>query len=411
MPSGSQRDQGLDPPVGEQQAQRSPGQEEDQRLGEHLAQQPHPVGAESRPQRDLPLSGRHPGQQEVRHVRAGDQQDEADEDEQDQESRADLFDLELREGDQQGAPAGVGVRILPFEPAGDRRHLRPRLLHADSRLQAAQDHEVVGSAPLLRGVHRQRQPDLAPGRQLHSRGSDADHRAGFAIQRHGAPDDAGIGAETPPPEPLGEHHHPFAAHPVLAGVEPPPEDRLHLQGAKEVRRHPGSLERLGAVPRRQVERPGLSATSPWNDRLWRRRVLEVRHRDAESRKPGLGVLRHHDDQLVRLRIGQRLQQHAVDDAEDRAVGTDPQSQREQSGQGSSGALRQGAQPETDIFPKTAQEKPPESVRTPGILSRSDRGRRGSGGDRVGNRGAGRPPRTGRCRGAGSPSRARPGRGR
>jgi hypothetical protein len=51
------------------------------------------------------------------------------------------------------------------------------------------------------------------------------------------------------------------------------------------------------------------------------------------------------DQLIRLRIRQRLQQHAVDDAEDGGVGADADRQGQD---GDSGEHRQLDQPPQDV---------------------------------------------------------------
>ena len=58
-------------------------------------------------------------------------------------------------------------------------------------------------------------------------------------------------------------------------------------------------------------------------------------------------------QLIAVAMRQRLQQHAVDDAEDRRVGADPQSQRQHERQGVARRMRQAAQGKTEVSPKSA----------------------------------------------------------
>ena len=57
-------------------------------------------------------------------------------------------------------------------------------------------------------------------------------------------------------------------------------------------------------------------------------VVELLDRDAEVRLIGRGGRLLDQHQPIAVLVGQRLEQHAVDDAEDGGVGADPETQRQ-----------------------------------------------------------------------------------
>jgi hypothetical protein len=78
-------------------------------------------------------------------------------------------------------------------------------------------------------------------------------------------------------------------------------------------------------------------------------VVEIGHRDAhvgDLIRPFRG-----EDEPVRLRIGQRAQQHAVDDREDGGVGADAQRQRQHRDGGEAGAARELPRPVPQVLPQ------------------------------------------------------------
>src|SRR5215218_1360535 len=83
-------------------------------------------------------------------------------------------------------------------------------------------------------------------------------------------------------------------------------------------------------------------------------VVEVRRRDAEAGKAKLGRALQEHDQPVRLRIRQRIEEHAVDHAEDGGVGPDTQGQGQHREKGRSWIADQGAHAEAYVFPDVFQ---------------------------------------------------------
>src|SRR6266403_5011691 len=57
------------------------------------------------------------------------------------------------------------------------------------------------------------------------------------------------------------------------------------------------------------------------------------------------------DQLLRMRHGERAQQDRVEDAEDRGIGSDPQSKRQDRNQSEAWVFRQYAQRESQVLPE------------------------------------------------------------
>ena len=124
-PREARRRQGLQEiraPRRDQQAGGAADQAEQQAFGQHLAQQSAPPGAERRPNRQLALPRGRAGEQQVRDVGAGDQQDEAHRTEQDDQRPLDVtHDLLVHRHE---ADTDPGVHwILFLQPRGDGVHL------------------------------------------------------------------------------------------------------------------------------------------------------------------------------------------------------------------------------------------------------------------------------------------------
>ena len=226
------------------------------------------------------------------------------------------------------AAAGVGAGMDVREAGAEGGHAGARLLQGHAGPEPAHGHHAVVPTvvPILADEH-QRGPHVAPaGGKLELGRQDADHRAGTSVQRDLASDDVGLAPEPPRPEAVAKHRHPVPARLVLMGKKRPPQEGLHAEGPKEVRRHRDGVQKLGAAGRRgqsghAVEVPGqrledVAACLP---------VDVVARRDQE-RGRRIGLL--HGHQPVRLGVRQRPQQHGVHEAEDGRVRADPDPQRE-----------------------------------------------------------------------------------
>ena len=165
--------------------------------------------AEGAANRQLLLPRGRARQQQVGDVGAGDQQHETDGAEQNQQRARDIADDLLVHRHQPHAEPCIG-RILAFEPRGDPIHVRLRGAARDARAQAADDRQPERAARL----HQLREPfrgcKWRPELRFLGVGEafrhDADHLVRHAVEHHRAPDDSGIAAKSPLPEPVREDH-------------------------------------------------------------------------------------------------------------------------------------------------------------------------------------------------------------
>ena len=197
-------------------------------------------------------------------------------------------------------------------------------------LQPADQIEEVAAAGVgeVRRVDRERPPDLDL-RVVHvvAARHDADDLLGTVVDLDVLPDDAGIAAVGPLPELVREDRHRRRVRHRVGRGEPAARQRLHVQ-----RRHQlGRDQRRDRTARRlRVEVDGANRVGA--DRGERLVVVaeldELRQRHPELVEPEPRELAGDVLQPIRLRIGQRPQQHAVDDAEHRRVGADAERERQ-----------------------------------------------------------------------------------
>ena len=115
---------------GERDSERPSQEGEGQALDQELAGDAGAAGPEGGPHRDLLLAGERPGQKEVGHVRARDEEDECHGAREHQEGEAHVAHHLLEKGhDAEGEPSvrRVHVGVVAAQASGDRVHLRLRL--------------------------------------------------------------------------------------------------------------------------------------------------------------------------------------------------------------------------------------------------------------------------------------------
>src|SRR2546426_647493 len=155
------------------------------------------------------------------------------------------------------APAGVEVGSVRLELARDAGHFGLGALDRDAVPEPADRHRVAAVARPVRPVERHRLPVLlvaqrhwAEGRRHHA--DDARRPAG---DRHRAPHDGPVGAETTPPQSLTEDDDPRAVGPRFLCAEGAAEQWRGAEDAEEVRRHRAALHLLGLVTGEGETRP------------------------------------------------------------------------------------------------------------------------------------------------------------
>ena len=165
----------------------------------------------------------------------------------------------------------------------------------------------------------------------HSRRQDADHLVRLVVEQQVAAEDGGVAAEVALPGGVAQHHHARRAGLVFFGAERAAKERLDAEHGEVIGRHVAAVE----AHRLTVHRDGRGGERLGGQGL-ERPVLplqldEVAGRGRVAGGGGRRLPDAHDP--LRVREWQRLEQHAVDQAEHRRVGTDAERQHPDGDQG------------------------------------------------------------------------------
>ena len=191
-------------PEREHEAAAAPDEGQDEVLGQELPHEPAPAGSGGRAQGELLLPRRARGQQQVRDVGAGDEQDEADRAQQEREHVLGAAEEGLLDGDEARALAsGFLAPGLEHVPA-DRGDLGLGRRHRDPRLQASDDGDPARLGNLAEVVRGPEGDAVFPGHELESRRHHPDHRPRLAVHVEGRPDDVVLAAEAALPRLVGD---------------------------------------------------------------------------------------------------------------------------------------------------------------------------------------------------------------
>ena len=290
----------------------------------------HPApGAERSADDDFTFAGQAARQREIGEVGASDQEDEACRHHQHQERPA-----HVRSNERLGialhdhAPAFVRRWKLRGDPSADRAHGRSRLVNGDTLFQPPERHEPVKVTRHVRPLERQRPPDLREGTiERATPRQHADHRVRLVVEQDRPIHDTGIRAELADPERVAEDHDTMFAELILAGRERPPESGFDAEDAKVVGRDARAAQQHRLADARQR---GASARLRREEVEHRVVALPIEEVERRDRVPfAFRRLFHHAHDAVRIPIGEGLQQHPVDEAEDRGVGANADRQRQQ----------------------------------------------------------------------------------
>ena len=196
-------------PLGDEHAQGRRGQGEGHALGQELAHQALPARPDGQAHRDLAAALQGAAEEQVRDVRAGDEQHEADHGHEEGGGRHHALarvgvDGGLGDGHGGDASPLVVVRVLALQPLCDGGELGLGLLLRDPGLEAShREHEeapallVPVGARLHLLVHGHGHPDLGAHAHVDAGeglGHDPEHGEGGAVQGEGAAHDPGVGA-------------------------------------------------------------------------------------------------------------------------------------------------------------------------------------------------------------------------
>ena len=343
--------------VAEAQAEHAAEQRRDQRLDQELDAQRLLVGPQRGAQRELVLAPRETRQRQVGDVGARDQQHErrgAEQDEERRPSAARELGAQRRHRHGEALRLVVGVGVLLVQARGDALDLGAGLLDRDAGLEAREDLGHPVQAVLLHGrAHVVRAGDhvgveiglLGIGRRRlqHADDGDAD-----TVHLDLAADHVGVGAEEGAPEAIGQHRDAGRVLAVVRLVERAPEHRMQPEDVEVVAGdhsgpHPPRLVAADHVEghRRElgdaVEALALIAI-----------VGDLGHREQRVVDLRQGRRLPQVDQTIAVGVRQRPQQHAVEHAEDRGVGPDPEAEREDERQGVAGRAGEAAKRELHV---------------------------------------------------------------
>ena len=342
--------------VRQQASQHAAQQRRQHALGQQLPHQLGAAGAERGAHHHFLLPAQQPGEGEVGGVGAGQQQHQADGAEEDPERRPETAHQLLAHRHHRHRHAGDRRgRVLALQAGVDGADVCLRLANGDPRLQLAEEaHHAKGAAGdgRLRGAERTRRGGHEDARLvgiLGQRRQHADDQDRFVVHAQPPADDARIAAEAVAPVVIGQQQHRIGAVALVVGSEVAPEDRFDTESAEEVGRrhagrHPVRLPLADQVEGHRVvfhdRRQGLALGAV---------VAHLRHREVDVDLGLAAGARQQPHQRGAVAVGQRAQQHAAGDAEDRRVGADAQGQGQDGDQRVAGMGRELAAGQLEIL--------------------------------------------------------------
>src|SRR6185437_10150977 len=183
---------------------------EHQTLGERLTYEPAAPRAESEPQRNLALAACRLYEQQIAHVRAGDQQQKRNRREQHEQRQARVADEIVVQRHHQRAHVLVRFGILRLEPRDDRLQLRVRVRFRRARLEARDGAHVMGASESHVAGFGLVPLDRLPGvdallRVFEARRHHANDLYALSADRHRLADDRGIRPEVLAPALVAEY--------------------------------------------------------------------------------------------------------------------------------------------------------------------------------------------------------------
>jgi hypothetical protein len=329
---GGQEDEEAKQPIRDPQAEDATREPEGHALEEQLARDPAPVRPQGHAHGQLLLAALHAHEQQVRDVRAGDEQHEDDRAHEDPEDAADVAHEVLLERPQAGSEARLLEHLLVEAARGreplerhrqQARHVRVGLREGGARLEPG--HALVAELPEqhLGPVEPQREDEgVFEVEEAEVARHHADDLHRLSVDGERPPDRGRIATELGLPIAVAEDDGGRAARLVVLAGERAAEEGGHAKEGKDSVGHAQHRDPLRLRQPGHACRPFL----PQPDVLERPALLAIREieegRGVEVRDVDAGCRVPEAHELVRVRVGQGLEEDAVEDAEDRGVGPD-----------------------------------------------------------------------------------------
>lgn len=362
---GSQRSNRGDEHPPREQAQDSADQRKHDALGNDLLQQAAAPRTERRASREFACSSAHAREQQVGDVGAGDRQDQPRAGEEEQERRAHarghLFDhrtdpnLHRRPFSEHQ----VGERTTDAPCMGRPLHLG---LNRGRRIGQPRDGPDDSHHPGFRiglgHLERHMESDLVPAlrsrhgpRKREARRQDADDPMVDAIEGQSPVDDLRVAAEAFLPRGVSQDHDRGGAAFRVGVIEEAAGDGRRPQHAKQRRRdlyasdapsgaRAGHVELAGGVAADRFQAIGRSGPGA---------VRRGAEHGLPERRVRAGMHLPQPDQAPGFVVGERTQQHAMDDREDGGRAPDAEGHREQGRGGEPAVREQNAKRQADVL--------------------------------------------------------------
>ena len=139
----------------------------------------------------------------------------------------------------------------------------------------------------------------------------ADDRILPAANRQRAPDRGGIAVESPRPEPIADHGGGRAVRRFFEVAERAARDRRRAEDREESRRDAPAVETLGLVAARVGHAVAITGREGHEAAIEPLPVLEASRGHEARPLAGNGTRFIHRDELIRVRIRQRLDEHRI----------------------------------------------------------------------------------------------------
>ena len=330
-----------DKPARGQETQRAAGKRQHDAFGQKLPDEPAAAGAECHPDRELARPRRGADQQEIRDVRARNEQHRAD--------RADEHDERGPDGPRQillerygawgpsqgfrivGRMVGTKLRAERVEPVRSGLDRDPRA-QASNRAGKIVD-AVDGRIAKRRAREARRDEHLALARDaaagmMEAGWQHADDRVGIVVEPNAPSEHGRVPPEAPRPEAVGDHRQLRVTGHFVCLREHAANLRLDAEQREVIRAGEDALDPLGLVDVSQIR---VGRPEP-GDLLKDVRATavgeELRHRHADVARARLDVVARDADELAGVTKGERPEQDPIRHAEDRNVGADAERQRQ-----------------------------------------------------------------------------------
>src|SRR6185295_6886377 len=178
-------------------------------------------------------------------------------------------------------------------------------------------------------------------------GSDAEHGVRIAVHRDLLPDQTRIAAESALPQSKGDDRYTIASGLILGLSKEAPACRRNIEERKEVSGYPCTDEPFRLVFAGEVQDLKMVRAYITKDFLFVLPLEKVGAGDGASLDGRLHSV--HVNKPVRVSVGKRAKQHAVDDTEDGGVGSDAKRKGYHCDDSEAGLLKKHARRVANVF--------------------------------------------------------------